>query len=67
MVFLWGKPKTSLLGCELFCCCLSWRVFFPAVQFGLVQKRRYSVKKQEEDLFSAWSPRRFLPKKKGTG
>lgn len=67
MVLLCGNPKTSLLGCEPFCSyLLSCRVLFSAVQFGLVLKRHYSKKTQERDLFSAWSPRWFLPKKERT-
>lgn len=65
---LCGKPKTSLFGCELFCRYLiSFLVLSSAVLFVLVQKHHYSRKKQEEDLFCAWSPCWFLPKKKRTG
>lgn len=67
MVPLCGSPKTSLFGCEPFCCyLLSCRDLFSAVQFGFILKHHCSRKTQGRDLFSAWSPRWFLPKKKRT-
>lgn len=66
MVFLWGKPKTSLFGCELLCCyLLSCRVLFSAVQFGLVQKHHYSRKKNKGKIYLLPGvPVGFFPRRK---
>jgi len=62
---LCGKPRTACLT-ENYFVVIFFLVLFSAVQFDLVQKHHYSSKKQEEDLFSAWSPCWFLHKKKRT-